>query len=148
MNRVSSLGAPSIDCLQVLVQSRSITASKCISKLARSPPPSVSSTLLHYGLQMHLPSTLDLGFQVDIQTRSITVSECISKLAPLRPPSSHYHDIQVHLLTRSITASKCIIKLARVGSRSASLCSLDHGLKVYLPIRSVTASKSISKVAR
>jgi len=123
-------------------------ASKCISKLARSRPPSVSSNSLHYGLQVHLSSTLNLGLHVLIQTRSITASEWISILAPLRPPSSHDHDLQVHLLTRSITASKCISKLARLRSRSASLSSLDQGLQVYVQIRSITASKSISKVAR
>jgi len=148
MNRVSSLGAPSIDRLQVLVQSRSITASKCISKLARSRPPSVSTNSLQHGLQVHLSSTLDLGLPVHVQTRAIAASECISKLAPLRPPSSHSQDLQVHLLTRSITASKCISKLARLRSRSASLSSLNQRLQVYLQIRSVTASKSISKVAR
>jgi len=81
-------GAPSIDRLQVLVQSRTITASKvyhqtrsitaskfarswppkCISKPARSRPPIVS------------PNSLDCGLQVHLQTRSITASKCISEV--------------------------------------------------------------------
>ena len=75
-----SPGAPSIDCLQLPLQTRSIaawkiarswppsaylltrliTASKCISELARLWPP-----------------------PVHLQTRSITISECISKFTQL-----------------------------------------------------------------
>jgi len=40
MERVSAPSTPPIDYLQVLLQSCSIMASKCISKLARSQPPS------------------------------------------------------------------------------------------------------------
>jgi len=71
-NTVSAPGAPSIDCPQVLVQSCSITASKCISKLARLRP----------------PSSHDHGLQVHLQTRSIMASKCISQLARSRPPST------------------------------------------------------------
>jgi len=58
--------------LRVHLQTRSITAFKCISKPARLRPPS----LHHHGLQVHL------------QTRLITASKCISKLARLRPRSA------------------------------------------------------------
>ena len=127
MNRVSAPGAPSIDRLQVLVQSRSITASKSISKLARSRPPSASPISLQYGLQ----------------ARMIMASKCMSKLAPSLPqsasPSSLDHILQVYQLTCSITPSNCISKLAR--SQPPSVCrnSLDYGLQVHLPTHSITA---------
>jgi len=152
MNRVWSPGAPSIDRLQVLVQSRLITASKCISTLALSWPPSVS------------PNSLDYGLQV----RTIKASKCISKLARSRLPSLHNHGLHVaYLQTRTIMApgvspnrldygiqvctrmaSKCFFKLPAPPSQSASLSSLDHGLQVYLWIHSITASKCISKLTR
>jgi len=47
-----SPGTPSIDRLQVLVQSSSITASKCISKLAQSRPPRASPNSLNHGLRV------------------------------------------------------------------------------------------------
>ena len=69
--------------LQVYLQTRSITASqgisevtitasKCISKLARLRPPSSHD----HGLHLHL------------QTRSMTASRCISQLPRWRPPST------------------------------------------------------------
>jgi len=88
-------------------------ASKCISKLAWSQPPSAS------------PNSLDHGGQVHLQNHSITALKCIAKLARLRPPSSHDDGLQVHLQTCSITASKCISILARLWSRSAYLSLLD-----------------------
>jgi len=147
MNRVSAPGAPYTDHLQVLVQSHSttassaspnslkhslqlylqtrlITASKCISKLARSRPTGASPNLLDHGLQLYL------------QTHMITAS----KFSRSWPPS-------VYLQTRSITASGCISKLTRSRPLRASPTSLDHGLQLYLQIRSITASKCISKLA-
>jgi len=144
------------------VQFRSITASKCMTKLTRSQPPCPSR------------SSLDQGLRLYLQTRSITPSKCsskfarsrpqsaslsslddgtkcISNLARLRPPSSHYHGFQVHLPTRSIKASKyisevnsipaakCISKLAR--SRPPS--SHDHGIQVHLHTCSIRASQCI-----
>jgi hypothetical protein len=135
-----SPSAPSFDRLQVLVQPCSTMASKCISNLARSMPPSVSPNLLDHGLQVYLqmrsitackfipsqppnvsPNLLDYGLQLNIQTRSITASKCISRPARFRPASSHNHGLQVYLQTRSITASTC-----------ASHNSLDYGLQVHL----------------
>jgi len=58
--------------LQVHLQIRSITASKCISRLARLQPLSASSNLLYPSVQVYL------------ETRSIRASECISKLTPSR----------------------------------------------------------------
>jgi len=144
--------------LQVHLETRLITASKCISKLARLRPPNP----LNHCLEVHL------------QTRSTTASKCISNYAWLRPPSSHDHGLQVHLQTRSITASKCIPQLARSQPPSVSLNShdsglqtrsitaskfaqswpphaspnsVDHSLQVYLLTRSITASNCISKYA-
>jgi hypothetical protein len=70
-------------------QTRSITASQCISKLTRLQP----------------PRSHDHGIQVHLQTCSITASKCIFKLARLQPPTSHNHGRQVHLQPYSITAS-------------------------------------------
>jgi len=150
--------------LQVNLQTRSITASKCISNLGRLRPPSSH----HRGLQVYL------------KIRSITSSKCIPKLAPLWLPSSLDHGLQVslqtrsitastvYLQTRSITASKFISNLARSrppsvfsklallqppSSHNHSLCvhlqlswsrppsvspnSLDRGLQVHLQTRSI-----------
>jgi len=75
-------------------ESHSITASKCLSKLARSQPRSVSVKPHHYGLQ----------------TRSIMASQCISKLARSRSRSASRssldHGLQLYLQIRLITASK------------------------------------------
>jgi len=93
-------------CLQieprlVLLQSLSIMASKYISKLAWSQPPSVSLNSHVYGLQ----------------TPTITAS----KVAPSRPPSVSWnsldYNLQVHLQTCPISASKCVSHLARVWFR-------------------------------
>jgi len=83
---------PQIDSLQILLQPRSIMASKWISKFALSRPPSASLNLLKQCLQVYL------------RTISITASKCISKLTPLRPSSSQDHGKAVHLQTRSIMA--------------------------------------------
>jgi hypothetical protein len=53
----------------------SISASKSISKLARSRPPSASPHSIHHGLQVHH------------SVHSILASKCISKRARSRPPS-------------------------------------------------------------
>jgi len=101
-----------IFALEVHLQTRSIPASKCISELtwssvsnciskhARSRPPSASL------------SSLDVGLQAHLQTRSITASNCISEFTQSPSPSSSPHlldpSLQVHLHTHSITASKYI----------------------------------------
>jgi len=158
MNRVLAPGVPPIDCLQVLLQSRSITA----SKFAWSESPNASPNSHHYGLQAH--------FWVHL----ISASECISKLTWLQPPraslSSLDLGLQVHLQTHSIMASKCIwvhsvmtsnciskfyrswppcaSEFTRCLPPSASLHSLDDGLKLHLWVHSISASKSISKLNR
>jgi len=79
-------------------------ASKCISKLTRSWPPSPSLSSLERSLQLHL------------QTRSITASKCISEF-------TRSLGLQVHLQTRWIAASKCISEFTRSQSPSASQTS-------------------------
>jgi len=102
-------------------------ASKCISKLARSQPPSASLNSLDYGLQV----------------RTIMASMCISKLVRSRSRSASLnsldHGLQVYLQIRSITASKCISKLARSRPRSVSLSSLDRHFQAHLELLSSTA---------
>jgi len=104
-----------------------MTASKCISKLAQSWPPSVS------------PNSLDYGLQV----RMSMASKCISKLARSQSRSASLssldHCLQVYLQICSITASKCISKLARSQPRSISLRSLDRHFQAHLKLLSSTA---------
>ena len=151
-NRVSVPGAPpidrlSIDYLQVLIYSpsiiacckciskldrsqlgvhlcvHSISASKCMSKLARSRPPSASLSSLNLGLQLHLP------------TCSITASQCISEFtqcwSPIASPTLLDHGLKVRLQTRWIMASECISEFTWSRPRSASLNLLDHGIQVH-----------------
>ena len=65
----------------------------------------------------------------------------ISQLSRIQSPGGSPNSLEYGL-------HKCISRLARSLSRSASLCSLDHGLQVYLQIRSITVSKCLSNVAR
>jgi len=55
------------------LQTHSIPASECISKLTRSQPPSVSQNFHDHVLQVHL------------QARTITASKCITKIRQSRP---------------------------------------------------------------
>ena len=102
-----------MDCFQVLLQSRSIIACKCISKLALSRPPSASM------------SSLDLGLHVGLQTPSTTASECISEFTQFWTPSASLgsleHRLQVHLSTCSIMASKYIVNERRRVSRDTGV---------------------------
>jgi hypothetical protein len=115
--------------LQMHLQTRSITASKCISefnlisaskcisKLAQSQPPSVS-------LYSH-----DAG----LQTCSITISECISQFTRLGPPSVSPNTLDyrllVHLQTRSITASECISEFTQSSFSGEPRIALKHCLQ-------------------
>jgi len=115
LSKLSWLWPPSLrsHCLQVHLQTRSITA----SKFAQLWPPSV---YLH--------------------SRWIISSKCISKLAPIIPPSVSTnlvaHDLAVPLYIHSIMVSKCICKYAWLPPPSASPNSLNHGLRVYLWVHS------------
>jgi len=121
-----------IDRFQVLLQSHSIIACKCISQLAQSWPPSPSLSSLNLGIQLH------------IQTRLITTSKCISKLAQSRPQSASRNSLDyglpVHPQTRSVTASKSISDFTQSQPPSASPNSLDHGFRVYLSVHLSLAS--------
>jgi len=119
-------------------------ASKCISKLARLRPPSVSPKSLDHGLQCASPNSHDYRLQV----RMIKASKYISKLTRSRPPSvspkSLNHGLQVYLQSGSITACT----FARSWPPIASTNSLDHDLGVNLSVHSIMASKCNSKYAR
>jgi len=122
--------------LQVLLQSCSITACKCISKVTHSQPWSALLISVHQGLQVHP------------QTHSITASKCISKLARLRRPSSRELGLQLHLHTHSITISECISKFPRSGPPSVYLNPLNSGLQVHLQTGSIVASECFSEFTR
>jgi len=83
----------SLNLLDYSLQFRTITVSKCISKLACSWPSSASPNLLDHGLQVHL------------QTHLIMASKCISKLAWLLPPSVSWslldYSLRVHHYVQS-----------------------------------------------
>jgi len=89
----------------VHLQTRSITASQCISEFTQSRSPIASPTSLDHGLKVH------------VQTPSISASECISEFTRFWPPSaslsSLYLGLQVHLSNRSITACKYIVNERR-----------------------------------
>jgi len=121
---------------------RSITASNCISEMARLWPPGASTNSLDNGLQTRsiaaskvAPSWTPRAY---LQTRSISASKCISKLAPSRPPSVSPNlcdcGLQVNLQNRSMTASKSFPKLTRSWPRSVSLSSLDCHFQVHLEL--------------
>ena len=95
--------------LQVYLQSRSGTASKCISKLTRSRSRSASLRSLDHGLQVYL------------QSHSITASKCKS-------PNSLDHGHEVHFS-----------KLPQSRPQSASLSSLSHHFQAHLELISSTA---------
>jgi len=129
-----------IERLQVLLQSPSIIACKCISKLARSQPQSAPPHSINHCLQAHHLSSLDLGLQVYLQTRSITASKFARSWPPsvspnsLDPglqkhlPSSLDLGLEVYLQTRSMT----VCKFARSWPPSASANSVNPGLHVHL----------------
>jgi len=84
-SRPPSASANTLDhSLQVHLQTRPITATKCISKLARLRP----------------PSSHDLGLQVHLWVYSILASKCISEFTRSRPPTAYLnslnHGLQVH----------------------------------------------------
>jgi hypothetical protein len=141
MNSVSAPGAPSIASLHVLGQPCSITASKCVSKIIRSRPPSSHDPGLP-SASVNLPNH-------SLQVHKIMAKKCISNLVRSGPqsasPSSRDHGLQ----TRSITTSKlapsslptCICNLAQTRPPS----SHHHGLQVCIQTRSITASRCISE---
>jgi len=124
-----------------------MTASKCLSNLARSRPPNSH----HHGVQVHHRthsitasqcistlawpwpqsaslSSLDNSLQVYLQTRSIMASQ----YAWLQPPSSHDHGLQVHLQTRSTTPSKSISDFTRSSRSGTPQIALKHCPQIVL----------------
>jgi hypothetical protein len=116
-----------IDRLQALLQSRSIIACKCITKLTWSWPP------------FHL------------WVLSFSVANWLSKFTRLWPPSASPnlidHCLQVHLWVHAISDSKCVSEFTQCWFPIASQHSLDHGLRMYRWIHSILVSHCISKPA-
>jgi len=132
MNRASSPGVLAIDRLQVLIQSRSIKA----SKLARSWPPS--------GIT---PNSLDHGLQVYLRTGSITASKFTRAWPPSESLSSLDLSLQVRIQTRSITASKCISDFTQSTSPSASqTCSIKYIIKERHRLYGYTTVTEVDRV--
>jgi hypothetical protein len=106
-----SLSPNSLDyCVQVYLQTSSITITECIT-----------------------PTSLDYGLQVHLQTRSITLLECLSKFTQSRPPRVspnmlNYH-LQVHLQTDSVMASECISEFTQSSFSGALRIAPKHGLQ-------------------
>ena len=118
------------DSLQMYLQTRLITPSKWIFKLARLQTPSVA------------PDSLDYGLQV----RMTMASKCISKFTPSEPPSAFPNSLDYSLQVRTIMASKCISKLARSHLRSVSLSSLDHGVVKHWSWKTYSPSSTLYRI--
>jgi len=88
--------------LQVQLQTRSIVASKCISKVAL----------------LQIPNSLHCGLQVHLQTRTIAASKCISKLArsrcPSASPNSLGHGLRVYPWVHLIVIFRHTSKLGKI----------------------------------
>ena len=110
------------------LQTRSITASQCISKLDRSWPPSAFLSSLHPGLQVHLQSSSITASKFIVLARSQLSSASLSSLDL---------SLQVHLQTQSITASQCISDFTQSRSPIASPNPLAYGLGGYLLAHSI-----------
>jgi len=98
--------------LQVLLWTRSIIPTKCISKLAWLWPPSSCNNSLQVRLEIHI----------------IMASKCILNLTRSRPPSASPNSLvdtfQAYLQPHWIMASK----LTRSRPQSAFLSSLNHSV--------------------
>ena len=150
----SSLSPNSLDHgPQAHLHSRSIMASKFISRLPRLRPASFHDQSLEVHLHIRSitaskcisPNFLHHGLQVHLQTYSIMASRCISRVAGLRPATSHNHVPQLHLQTRSITISEWIPKFSPSWPPSVSPKTLDYPLQVHLQTCSIMALECISE---
>jgi len=137
-----------------------IMASKCVSNLARSQPPSVSPKSRNHGLpdltttasnsitelaQSQPSSVSPNSHDSCLQGRMITASKCMSNLIQSQPPSVSPYSLNSSLQVCGIRDSKCRCNIARSQPRSASSNSLDYSCQVYLNAYSITAAKCISK---
>jgi len=130
--------------LQIRLHTRSITASKDISKLTQSQPSSASANLLQYGLHV---CTM-MASQVGLETGSISASKCARSWLPIAYPFSHDYGLQVLLSVHSIAGSKCISTVALLWPAGASLSPLNLSLQVHLQTRSIMDSMWISKLTQ
>jgi len=125
-------------------------ASKCIPKVARSRPCSVSLRSLTLSLHLHLQTRSIIASKCNLWVHWISVSNCISKLTQLRPQSASLSSLnlglQLHPQSRSITASQCISVFTQSRSSIASPNLLDHGLS-SLDLHFQTHLKMLSSTA-
>jgi len=111
------------------------TASKYLSNLALSRPPSESPHWLDYGLQV----------------RTSMAPKCISKLDQSRPLSASLSSLdlhpQVYRWVHSISVSKCISEFTRSTSPSASEThSIKYIFKVRWPLYGDTGVTEVDRV--
>ena len=136
----------------VHLQTRSITASECMSQFIRSRPPSASSEFTpsrspssslssQSRSRSASPNSLDHGLRVHLWVHLISVSKWISEFtrcwSPSASPNLLDHSLPVHLWVHLISASKCISEFTRF-----------LGLQVHLQTPSIPASKCISEFTR
>ena len=151
MNQLLSPGIPSIVDLQVQVQTHAITASKCISNVARSQRPTMYPASLGFSLKVCMIMTAKCISKHLLNYRVLVhISQLDASSSPIESPHSLYYRHHVCV----IMAVKCISQLAPSQSSGASLCQLNHSLEVYLHAHFITASmfavmasKCISKLA-
>jgi len=172
----ASSGSP--NSVNLDLQVRTIMASKCISKPARSQSRSASLRSLHHVLHVYLqihsiaaskftqsrpPSVSlnphDYGLQHVQSWPSSSHDHCLqvyhststitaSKFAWSWPPSSHDHRVQVYLQTHWITISQCISQITRLRPPSVFPNMLGYCLQVHLRIRSITTLEWIFEFTR
>jgi len=130
-----------VDCdLHVHHQTRSISATQCISKVTRSRPRSASLSLLHDGFPLYLQTCSSTACKFTWSWPS----KCNTKLGQSWLPSSHNHGVKVDLQTPSTTASECISKFTQLWPPSVYTNSHDYCLEVHM----IMASDWISTLAR
>jgi len=100
----------------VYLETRSIIASKCVSKVARLLPPTA-----------YLETSSITACRCITWTHSSMASNSIAKLPRLQTASSHHHGLQVHMS-----------KIARSRLPTASPNLIDLLLRVYLWVHSLT----------
>ena len=146
MNTVSAPG--SVDCFQVLVGCRLITAPKCLSEIVQSWPQSVPLSLLIHNRQLH--------FITASKFAELWPLKGIPKLAQSWPSRSHDYGLQLHIQTRATIGWQCISLLTQWRPWSSHDCVLpssspnllNYVLQMHIQSRSITASKCISQLTR
>jgi len=155
-----------IGWLHVLLHSRSIMSSKCISRLAQSQHPSVHPIWPDYWLhnctitasmtiskitQSQSPSVSSNSLVYSLQIHTIRAFKYIADLARSQPPNVSLYSLNYSFSLRTITACKCICTVWRSQPPSLSPKSLIHGVQICtIPVskfaRSLPRSASFSSL--